>query len=157
MEKSLTKQDLKFINESIQLLDSWRRKIFSISTMAITGMILLMILLNESTELIIIIVILEIILTYFIWFVVFGKPSLRLKKDAERGVKIVQSATIQKLKIIKGQKSYFLSNGIKISEDDIDRDNLELNSINVGQKLTVTYTPYYKMVINVKINDKIST
>ena len=128
-----------------------------ISIVVITGMIALMILLEESIELTIFTVILEIILMFCIWYIVFGKPAIKLKKDVSKGVKIIQSATIQKLKIKKGQKSYILSNGLEISEDDLANEKLELNLIKVGQKLTVTYTPHHKMVMNVKINDEFST
>ncbi len=80
--------------------------------------ILIMMALKHPLDFIGLVIFLVCVLGFYIWYRVFGKSAIRIKKDIKRGVKIIQQAAIQQKQVKKGQIGFNLSNGFKITQED---------------------------------------
>ena len=151
MEDRLSKEELLFIEEGISFYKTSGAKtltggllislIFPLLVYLIGGLTLIgMVLLMGGL----------ILITFYIWYSVFGQPNSKLKKDFDKGIKITETPTINKIKKSKEGKIYLMSNGLKIKESDFDGDNPRLEELGKGQTLIVAYTPYHKMILNIK-------
>ncbi|TXK20956.1 hypothetical protein FVR03_23825 [Pontibacter qinzhouensis] len=86
----------------------------------------------------------------YVWYSIFEKPKIRLKQDLEKGIKVTQAATVNKIKNKKEGKSYLMSNGLEVKESDFEDENLIEGSVEEGIELIITYTSYHKMILNIK-------
>lgn len=157
MEENLTEQDILFLKEGIELYESFRIKILKISAFSITAFTLLMVILKKPLDMILLVILIECLLTIYLCFIVSFVPLIRTKKDIRGGIKLNRPATIQKIKISKGQTNYILNNGCKVTEIDFEEENLKSNVLEVGQTLLIKYTPHQKMVMSAKIINEYST
>ncbi len=151
MEDRLSKEELFFIEEGIRFYKTTGAKIlkggllisiifpllvFLMGRLAFIGMMILMGVLT--------------LITSYMWYWVFGQPNSQLKKDFGKGIKITETLTVNKIKNSKEGKIYRMSNGLKIKESDFNDDNSRLGELGQGQILIVTYTPYHRMILNIK-------
>ena len=91
-----------------------------------------------------------ILLTFYIRYSIFERPKSQLEQDLHNGNKIIQSATVDRIKKSKEGRIYIMSNGIKITDGDFDGENVSKEKVGKGKKLIITYTPYRKMILNIK-------
>ncbi|MBK0404207.1 hypothetical protein I5M27_14520 [Adhaeribacter sp. BT258] len=153
MEKKLTQEELLFIKEAIDFYKNFAAKTLKMGALitalgVLFGHLVIGFSLNDTmlmtvgTSLIII----------YTWYNVFEKPKNRLKQDFERGIKIIQVATVNKIKKSKEGKIYLMNNELEVKESDFDDDEEIKGSIDKGSELILTYTPYHKMILNIQRN-----
>lgn len=92
-----------------------------------------------------------IILSLFLEYYIFGRSKKLLERDLKRGVKYIQTATVKKLKSSKKEMVYVLSDNLKITDSDLEEEDIK--SIKIGQQLILSYTPYCQMIL--KVNSSI--
>ena len=153
MEEPLTEQEILFLKEGAEFYESSRKKVFWITILSAMIFILTMATLKYPLDFIGLVILLGCVLGFYTWYSVFGKSAIRIKKDIKRRVKIVQQATIRKKRVKKGRIGFNLSNGLRITQDDYNGKDLRFDLMKVGQKVTVTYTPYHRMIMNIEIKE----
>lgn len=153
MEEPLTKQEILFLKEGAEFYESSKKKVFWITLISAIVIILIMTALKYPLDFIGFVILLGCVLGFYIWYSVFGKSAIRIKKDIKRGVKMVQQTTIQQKRVKKGRIGFNLSNGFKITQEDYHGKDLRFDLMQVGQKVMVSYTPYYRMIMNIEIKE----
>jgi hypothetical protein len=153
MEEKLTQEELSFIEEGIDLYKMLATKFLKIGALvsAFSALIGYFIIGFSFRDMMLIVLGLFLIIIY-VWYYVFEKPKIRLRLDFENGIKIIEEATVNKIKNKKEDKLFLMSNGIVVKESDFDVDKEILGSIKGGVELIVTFTPYHKMILNIKRN-----
>ncbi len=151
MEEKLTQEELSFIEEGIDLYKRHATKVLKNGALvsAISALVGYFIIGFSLRDIMIILLGLFLIIIY-IWYYVFERPKIRLRLDFDKGIKIIQEVTVKKIKNKKEDKLFLMSNGIEVKENDFDDNKEILVSVERGVELILTYTPYQKMIINIK-------
>ena len=150
MDEQFTKEESLLLENSINLYKKYSKRTFRTGAIVcmIAALILLVLGLPLKELLLFFLIILVIII--YCWYTIFGRQYYQLKKDIIEGRKIIQTATIKKIVKSKQAKIYKLSNGIKLTAEDLQAENLKEENIFIGQELELTYTPHNKMILTLK-------
>ncbi|MBF8964307.1 hypothetical protein I0P70_13720 [Pontibacter sp. FD36] len=151
MEEKLTQEELLLIEEGISFHKTSGAKILKGGILASVLASIIGYTIMGFTLLDVVLMFLGLILlTLYIWYSVFERPKSRLKQDHNKGTKIVQAATVKRVKNNSEGKFYQLSNGLKIKESDFEENQTLLENIGKGKELLLSYTPHHKMILNIE-------
>lgn len=90
-------------------------------------------------------------LTLLIWYAIFGKKYFQTKKDIQKDVKITQTLSIKKIQKNKEENMCKMENGMAIPFSEFEND--DISNIEIGKEVIVTYTPYSKTILKLKVNE----
>ena len=151
MEEKLTQEELLLIKDGINFHKTSGSKILKGGILAsVLGSLVGYTIIGFTLQDVILLFLGLVLLTLYIWYSVFERPKSRLKQDFDKGTKIVQAATIKKVKSNSEGKFYQLSNGLKIKESDFEEKQTLLENIEKGKELMLSYTPHHKMILNIE-------
>jgi hypothetical protein len=151
MDEKYTTQELLIVEEGINYYREqsiWMLKRGTIICIIVALVVLLV--LGASFKEAMLFFLFMLMIVIYCWYNVFGRPYYQLKKDIKEGRKIIQTAIIKKIANSKQAKIYKLSNGIKLTAEDLLAENLKEENIIIGQELELTYTPHNKMILTLK-------
>lgn len=114
MENKLSQEELRFIEEGISFYKTSGAKIFLLISLIFP--LLLYLILGLAIKGMVLLMGGLVLISFYIWYSLFGQPNAKLKKDFDKGIKIAETATINKIMKNKNGNIYLMSNGLKIKK-----------------------------------------
>lgn len=150
MEERLSQEDIELLQKGISFHHQYGERIFCAGIIfSIVSSAVIYALGARFIDSILILIWL-ILLTALMKYYAFERSKKQLEQDLQKGIKMLQTATIKKIKKGKEGKVYIMNNGLEVTDLDLDEDHIRRNNIVIGQQMILSLTPYHRMILKIK-------